>query len=445
MRTRFPFLLPLGLALLFACPAPIKQEAPEAAPPSIAESCLNDLAGRLKVDPGLVELISSTAVDWPDTALGLTRPGEAVAQVLTPGHRLVFGAKPQGREYLYTAGEKAFRYGGPLDLWAASALALERDEADPDLNGRLAQFSLIGTNREVLLEGVGDFYPQDDGSLFVKRRTSRSGHVLLYAAPGKTSQATVVASSFDFVDAVVSPDQKLGAAVARTGPELAWELILVPLPPARADLRRVILPEGLRPEVLRWRSDEGNGAERASSGEGQLLVLIGSRDGKRVRYGLAGLDASPHWDGLPSYVASDDWDFVLSKSHSLSVYETELEGGPAVRVEYVWWNRPPEEIATIRGLKLDDFQWASGRGFVFITGRRDGGHAAMTVDIHSGEVLTAVTGARDPVKLFKAPPYAWLRVGKIAREALRFGMSTSTGQEFGAVSAQAKEYAPGKI
>jgi hypothetical protein len=215
---------------------------------------------------------------------------------------------------------------------------------------------------------------------------------------------------------VASPGRKLGAAIARTGPELAWELILLPLPPAGADPRRVKIPEGLRPETLRWRSDAGSGAEPAPSGDGQLLVLIGSRDGKPARYGLSGLEASPHWEGLPAYVASDDWDFVLSKSHSLSVYETELEGGPAIRVEYVWWNRPPEEIATIRGLKLDGFQWAGGRGFVFIAGRQDAGHAAMVVDIHSGEVLTAVTGARETVKLFKAPPYAWPRVGKIARE-----------------------------
>ena len=411
MRIISPLLALAGTALLVACPAPVKRGVAEAGTPSIAESCRNDLARRLKVDPDLVELVTSTAIDWPDAALGLSRPGEAVAQVRTPGHRMVFGVKPQGREYLYTAGGKAFRYGGPLDLWAASALTREGGEGDPNLNGRLVQYSLIGTNREVLLEGVGDFYPQDDGSLFVKRRTSRSGHDLLFAAPDKTSQAAVVASSFDFVDAVVSPGRKLGAAIARTGPELAWELILLALPPARADLRRVKIPEGLRPETLRWRSDAGSGAEPVSSGEGQLLVLIGSRDGKPARYGLSGPEASPRWEGLPAYVASDDWDFVLSKSHSLAVYEPELEGGPAVRVEYVWWNRPPEEIATIRGLKLDGFQWAGGRGFVFITGRQDAGHAAMVVDIHSGEVLTAVTGARETVKLFKAPPYAWPRAG----------------------------------
>ena len=414
MRMPPPYLALAGMALFLACPAPVKQVTVEASLPSIAESCRNDLARRLKVDPNLVELVSSAAVDWPDAALGLSRPGEAVAHVRTPGHRLVFGTKPQGREYLYTAGEKAFRYGGPLDLWAASVLMLERSDADPNLNGRLVQLSLIGTNRQVLLEGVEDPYPQADGSLFAKRRTSRSGHDLLFAAPDKTSQAAVVASSFDFVDAVISPGRKLGAAIARTGPELAWELILIPLPPAREDLRRVKVPEGLKPEALRWSPDPGNGAQPLSSSQGQQLVLIGSRDGKRLRYGLVNIEASAQWEGLPAYVASDEWDFVLSKSHSLSVYETELDGGPAVRVEYVWWNRPPEEIATIRGLKLDGFQWAGGRGFVFITGREGDGHAAMTVDIHSGEVLTAVTGARDPVKLFQAPPHAWPSAGRPA-------------------------------
>jgi hypothetical protein len=89
----------------------------------------------------------------------------------------------------------------------------------------------------------------------------------------------------------------------------------------------------------------------------------------------------------------------LSKA-ILSVYGR-ADGGPAVRVEYVWWKRPPEEIATIRGLNRRLPMAAAA--VVFITGREGDGHAARTVDIHSGEVLTAVTGARDPVK-FQAPP-----------------------------------------
>jgi hypothetical protein len=380
--------------------------APEAARPAIAESCRSDLARRLKLDPGLIAVKSSEAVDWPDAALGLPRRGEVVAQVLTPGQRVILKVEPQGREYLYTASEKDIRYGGPLDLWQVSALTLEDAEGDPNLNGRLVQCSLIGTNRGTILEGIADFYPQEGGSLFAKRRTSRSGHDLLFAVPGRTSGPSAVAAGFDFVDAAVSPDQTTGAAIVRRGPGPAWELILFPLPLDKPPARRVGLPEGLKPQALRWRRSESGGSVPTYSSGWPSLVLLGNMGGKPARFGLSESGGSPRWDALPSYVGSEEWDFVLSKSHSLSVYEAELEGGPAVRVEYVWWNRGPEEIATLRGLKLDGFEWAVGRQFVFITGRTAEGHAAMTVDIDTGEVVTAATKAAGAVKLFKFPPLA---------------------------------------
>jgi hypothetical protein len=419
VKARDLTLFAAGLALCLAAPAAASapQKAPEPGVPAIAEACRKDLALRLKVDPGLVELKSSAEVVWPDAALGLRRPGEMAAQVLTPGHSLILEVKPQGREYLYTAGGKSFRYGGPLELWANSALTVEGGESDPNFNGRLVQLSLIGTNREVLLEGVGDFYPQPDGSLFAKRRTSRSGHKLLYAAPGKTVDAAVVAAAFDFTDAVVSPDGRRGAVLARTGPELAWELVIVSLASAPSEPRRVGLPEGLRPERLRWRRD--GDPDDVSTGDGHPLVLMGSLDGKPARYGLADLDGAPSWESLPAYVASEHWDFVLSKSHSLGVGEIEMDGKPAVRLEYIWWNRGPEEIATIPGLKLDGYRWARGHEFVFIAGHGEDGHAGLVVDIRTGEVLTAVSGARNPVRLFSMPPYDWLRIKSVTRQSLR--------------------------
>ncbi len=309
---------------------------------------------------------------------------------------MILRIKPRSRDYVYAAGGGTFRYAGPAALWSASALTVEDTEADPNLNGRLVQYSMIGTNRAVLLEGVDDFYPQDDGSLFAKRRTSRSGHDLLYLARGRAAaEASRVAAAFDFTDAVISPDGQLGAALARTGPEPAWQLALVPLPSAPRTERRVALPERVKPERLRWAAGE----------PGPRLILIGSGDGgQRVRFGLLPQDAVPRWESLPATVASDEWDFVLSKSHSLAVYEYAMDGRPAVKVEYVWWNRPPEEIVTIPGLRLDGFEWAVGREFVFLSGRTDRGHCGLVVDIDTGEVLAAAEGRPNAVKLFKAPP-----------------------------------------
>lgn len=400
-------LLVLGASALLNGCAPTGHVRPAGAGPSapaavsISEACRNDLASRLEIEPARIEVLGAQDVVWPDSALGLDRPGEVVAQARTPGERLVLRVKPKMRDYVYAAAGGGFRYGGPLDLWKASALTVEDVEGDPNLNGRLVQYSLIGTNRSILLEGVEEVYPQENGSLFATRRTSRSGHELLYAAPGRPAAgAARIAAAFDFLDAVVSPDGALGAVIARTGPGPAWELEIVRLSGPQGQDRRFDMPEGVKPGRVRW--SDGDTWPK--------IVLMGERDGKPVRFGVTPLDASPRWESLPSYVASDEWDFVLSKSHSLAVYETDLQGRPAVKVEYVWWNRAPEEIATIPGLKLDGFRWAAGREFVFIGGRTDAGHAGLTVDIDTGEVLTAVTGASRPVKLFKAPPRAPLSI-----------------------------------
>jgi len=400
---------PFRVANRIAAAWPITREPDPSPAEAIVAACREDLARRLGVDAGLIDLVRSAEAVWPDAAMGLPRAGE-IAQVRTPGHRLTFKPRPRGREYLYHAGERGFRYGGPLELWAVSALTIEGGENDPNLNGRLVRLALNGTNREVLLGGISDAYPQEDGSFFAKRRTSRSGHELLYAAPGRAREANVVAAAFDFVDVAVSPDGHLAAAIARTGPELAWAIIFIPLPPAAGALRRVGIPEGLRPAHLRWPAVPQGGVEA------QPLVLIGDQEGKELRFGLLNLEADPRWESLPSYVASEEWDFVLSKSHSLAVYGTDVEDRPAVRVEYVWWNRAPEEIATIRDLKLEGRQWVCGREFVFITGRADEGYTAATVDIDTGEVLTAVAGARNPVKLFCAPPSGGPDSGRIPRD-----------------------------
>lgn len=401
----------LMLAAAGAAGTPARRQegkAPEA--PKIAAACRLDLAARLRIEPGQVAVKSVVEVEWPDAALGLRRPGETAARVRTAGHCLVLATERPPREYLYTAAGEAFRYGGPLDLWPLSAVTVEGGEGDANLNGSLAQYALAGANREVLLEAVSEAYPQPDGSLFAKRRTSRSGHVLLYGSKDAPCQASAVASAFDFVDAAAGPDGKRGAALARIGPQLEWELVVVDLAGGGAEPRRVALPEGLRPERLVWRRD--GDPDDVAGGEGHGIVLIGTREGKRERHGLADLGGRPRWEGLPAYVASDDWEFVLSKSHSLGVAEVEVDGRTAVRVEYVWWNRGPDEIATIPDLELEGFQWARGRDHLFVTGRRGDGHAAYVVDIGTGEALTVVTGARNPVKLFRGLPDGWVWIAR---------------------------------
>ncbi len=281
------------------------------------------------------------------------------------------------------------------------ALAIEGGEDEPNRNGTLVSYSLDGTSREVLFEGVSDVYPQGDGSIVAKRRVSRSGHLLLYAAPGKLGRPAVFAEAFDLADAAVGPGGRRAAAIVRMSAASDWELVIAALPPGTSGPRRVALPEGVRPEGVRWRL-EGD-PDDVSSGTGHPIVLIGSREDKPARFGLADLDGTPRWESLPAYVESEAHDFILSKSHSLGVEQTEIDGRPAVRVAYFWWHGAVEDIAVLGGMTLDGYRWACLRGAVFVTGREGEGYTAKTVVLRGGRVLTAVGGASRPVKLFEPP------------------------------------------
>jgi hypothetical protein len=58
-----------------------------------------DLAGRLDVDPGEIELVSAEEVSWRDASVGCPQPGMFYAQVVTSGSRIVL--KSGGKSYEY--------------------------------------------------------------------------------------------------------------------------------------------------------------------------------------------------------------------------------------------------------------------------------------------------------------------------------------------------------
>lgn len=60
-------------------------------------AAVDDLAARSGTD--IIEIVSVEPVDWPDACLGLARPDEACAQVITPGLRIILSAA--GRQYEY--------------------------------------------------------------------------------------------------------------------------------------------------------------------------------------------------------------------------------------------------------------------------------------------------------------------------------------------------------
>lgn len=299
--------------------------------------------------------------------------------------------------------------GGPEWLGPASdgsgacvgsyALAVEGGETDANLNGVLARYALDGSGRTILLDGVTDVYPQAGGAIVAKRRTSRSGHVLLFAAQGDEARAAVFAAAFDFADAAVAPDGRRAALVAKRDATPSWELLIAGLGSGPAAPRRIALPAGLTPEAVRWRRD--GDPDDVSDGMGHPIVVAGEdAEGRPVRFGLADIDgAAPRWDGLPAYVGSEAHDFILSKSHSLGAEQIDKDGRPAVRVAYYWWHGAVEDIAVLEGMTLDGYRWACRREALFVTGREGDGYTARTVVLRGAKVLTAVRGASRPVKL----------------------------------------------
>ena len=71
--------------------------APTALPQSAA-SAVQTLADQLNVQPDAVEVVNIEAVDWPDSCLGVSNPGEMCAQVITPGYRIQLKAGGQTYE-----------------------------------------------------------------------------------------------------------------------------------------------------------------------------------------------------------------------------------------------------------------------------------------------------------------------------------------------------------
>lgn len=76
--------------------------AADAQPPT--EVARTVLAGQLGLsDPGLVVLVQALPVYWLNACLGVTSPGLACAEVITPGFRIVLEA--QGARYVFHSNE----------------------------------------------------------------------------------------------------------------------------------------------------------------------------------------------------------------------------------------------------------------------------------------------------------------------------------------------------
>ncbi len=63
-----------------------------------------DLAARLAIPSGDINVLESGEATWPDTSLGMPEPGQAYAQMLTEGFRVVLEAAGTAYEYHFGDG-----------------------------------------------------------------------------------------------------------------------------------------------------------------------------------------------------------------------------------------------------------------------------------------------------------------------------------------------------
>src|SRR6266508_730242 len=60
---------------------------------------ISTLSENLGIAPDKIKLVSTEAVDWPDSCLGISIEGISCAQVITPGFRVILEANGKQVEY----------------------------------------------------------------------------------------------------------------------------------------------------------------------------------------------------------------------------------------------------------------------------------------------------------------------------------------------------------
>jgi hypothetical protein len=91
----------------------VKSPLPEAGAP--LEAAQVALAEDLGIETGEIEVVSSYPIEWPNACLGVARPGEACAEVITPGYLIVLQAGGKQYEY-HTNADGSIIQAGEVEL-----------------------------------------------------------------------------------------------------------------------------------------------------------------------------------------------------------------------------------------------------------------------------------------------------------------------------------------
>ena len=352
---------------------------------SIVTKCKADLASRFKLQVQNIKLIESKPTIWPDASLGMSKPGEVYAQVLTPGFRIVLQAK--NSRYLYTTSSNAIRYGGPIYCWKYSMLYTKPVKDEPNLNGDLYQCSLMGTNSVLLVSGVADYYPQENGVVLATRRTSRSSHELLYVKADKVVITRKIYSAFSFGDVTLNSSQDEWAGFVKPMVGSAWTIVIAQIDTKNKDAKVLDLPEGVRPDRIAW--------------SGETLMVLVKKGELTFCYETDPKADTPVWKQAPNYTFSGLMSFMLNKSETLEISQFTTQGDADVEVSRVWFTGDRKVVAKIKDFTLQGYDLLGG--FAFIWGEKNSKPTAYAVDIYTGEVINTFSGNSRSLKPFQYP------------------------------------------
>lgn len=92
-------LLVMSAACAPRATTPAIPEAPVELPRDVEAAVKEALSARIDVEVEQIEVVSAQEEEWSDACLGLGRPEEGCAQVITPGWRVTLRA--EGEEYVF--------------------------------------------------------------------------------------------------------------------------------------------------------------------------------------------------------------------------------------------------------------------------------------------------------------------------------------------------------
>lgn len=67
--------------------------------PSAVIAAIANLSARLGIPEKEITVVDVINVEWPDTCLGVTKPGIMCAQMITPGYTIILGVDQKKYEY----------------------------------------------------------------------------------------------------------------------------------------------------------------------------------------------------------------------------------------------------------------------------------------------------------------------------------------------------------